>query len=142
LFSSWLAVREGWLFVCLFVLFFPRIDLFWTFPDLRNLGLVSQTASLQPVRESAWLHPTQSSHFVSRQYFEMQDQKFRVNSIYSKVFTKLLCMPIFICILSNPLKVWIYAMATFTLMWLLSSSYRIFLFKTSMYVSCSGFSSY
>jgi hypothetical protein len=33
------------------------IDLFWTFAvvENRNLGLVSQTASLQPVMESAWL---------------------------------------------------------------------------------------
>lgn len=36
---------------------FPGIDLFWAFPVLENrkLGLVSQTTSLQPVLESAWL---------------------------------------------------------------------------------------
>lgn len=45
--SSRSAAHEG----C----FFPRIDLFWTFPVLenRNLGLVSQTDSLQSFMESA-----------------------------------------------------------------------------------------
>lgn len=38
---------------------FPGIDLFWTFSIMgnRNKGLVSQTASLGPVMESAWLYP-------------------------------------------------------------------------------------
>ena len=46
--SFWLTACEGW---------FSWNWLFWTFPVLgnRNLGLVSQTASLQPVMESAWL---------------------------------------------------------------------------------------
>jgi hypothetical protein len=57
--SVQVAAHEGcFLFVCLFVCYcfcFPEIDLFWIFPVLgnRNLGLVSQTAGLQSVMESA-----------------------------------------------------------------------------------------
>lgn len=69
--SDWIPTKltqgrwwDSFLIGCLWWVVFPGIDLFWTFPVLgnRNLGLVSQTASLQPVAESVLSLLARSSH--------------------------------------------------------------------------------